>query len=264
MIVTRDCDTLADLIWFESRINNRSTMKSSLGIPIGFLLASAMCVRSSTAKTIDLDPESNWFKTLSGPSVNPGDEIVLHAGIYSDSRRLEISQRGSKDKPIVIRASDGARVIIRRPDARQNSINLLGCQFLILRGIEITGGSSGIRIGGKDGHAAKFITLENLHIHHIGGVAVTANFSGETYESMIFRGNHIHHTAGHGEAFYLGSNNAEDGSTTGYIYNSIIENNYIHDRRGDSKDVGAYKFNASGNPGWKITAGFKESEVVQH
>lgn len=44
----------------------------------------------------------------------------------------------------------------------------------------------------------------------------------------------------------------------------LPEDDFNGDRRGDSKDVGAYKFNASGNPGWKITAGFKESEVVQH
>ncbi|MGC6464712.1 MAG: right-handed parallel beta-helix repeat-containing protein [Akkermansiaceae bacterium] len=191
------------------------------------------------AKTIMLSPDDKkWFSVLSGPSLNPGDEIILRAGTYSDRRRLEISQRGSAGKPIVIRSAEGAKVIFKRPDARQNTFNLAGCQHLVIRDLEITGGSAGIRIGKKGDHLAKHITLENLHIHHIGGVAVTANYAGEVYESLIFRRNHIHHTGGHGEAFYLGSNNKPDGSNNGYIFNSIVENNYIHDLKGPKVSQG--------------------------
>ena len=193
----------------------------------------------AAGKTITLSPENkDWFTTLSGPSANPGDEFVLEAGTYSDPRRLEISQRGTRDQPITIRAAKGAKVIFKRPDARQNTLNLAGCQHLIIRDIEITGGSAAIRIGKKDKHLAKFITLENLHIHHIGGVAITANYDGEIYESLTFRQNHIHHTSGHGEAFYLGSNSLPDGSTNGYIFNSIIENNYIHHLNGNTVTQG--------------------------
>ena len=192
-----------------------------------------------TAKTITLSPkDGKWFSVLSGPSLNPGDEIILQAGTYSDRRRLEISQRGSSNKPITIRAAEGAKVIFKRPDARQNTFNLAGCQHFVLRGLEITGGSAGIRIGKKGPHLAKHLTLENLHIHHIGGVAITANYPGEIYESLIFRRNHIHHTGGHGEAFYLGSNNKPDGSTNGYIFSSIVENNYIHDLKGPKVSQG--------------------------
>ncbi len=77
-----------------------------------------------------------------------------------------------------------------------------------------------------------------MHIHHIGGVAVTANNPGETYQSLTFRHNHIHHTGGHGEAFYLGSNSKPDGSTDGYIFDSVIENNYIHDLIGGTVSQG--------------------------
>ena len=84
------------------------------------------------AKTIMLSPDDKkWFSVLSGPSLNPGDEIILRAGTYSDRRRLEISQRGSAGKPIVIRSAEGAKVIFKRPDARQNTFNLAGCQHLV-------------------------------------------------------------------------------------------------------------------------------------
>lgn len=203
------------------------------------LLFLAFIILPVAAKTVTLTSnDKEWFTTLSGPSLAPGDEIVLEAGIYSDSRRLEISQRGTKEKPITIRAAAGAKVILQRPDSKQNSVNLAGCQHLIIRDLEITGGSAAVRIGKKGAHLAKFITLENLHIHHIGGVAVTANYPGEIYESLTFRRNHIHHTGGHGEAFYLGSNSKPDGSTNGCIFNSIIENNYIHDLKGGTVSQG--------------------------
>ena len=202
------------------------------------LFVAALLLSASSARTVKLSPDEDWFSILGGPSLDPGDEIVLGAGTYSDRRRLEISQRGSAAKPIIIRAADGARVVFKRPDARQNTFNLAGCQHLIIRGIEITGGSAGIRIGKKGEHLAKFITLENLHIHHVAGVAVTANYPGEIYESLTFRHNHIHHTGGHGEGFYLGSNNKPDGSTDGYIFNSVIESNYIHDLKGGTVSQG--------------------------
>ena len=196
-------------------------------------------LHAASAKTVHLTAgNDSWFTTLSGPSLEPGDEIVLAAGTYTDARRLQISQRGTATRPIIIRAATGAKVILKRPDARQNSINLAGCQYLIIMDIEITGGSAGIRIGKRGRHFAKFITLENLHIHHIGGVAVTANYPGEIYEGLTFRRNHIHHTGGHGEGFYLGSNNKPDGSTNGYIFNSVIENNYIHDLKGGTVSQG--------------------------
>jgi parallel beta-helix repeat protein len=45
---------------------------------------------------------------------------------------------------------------------------------------------------------------------------------------MHFHGNHIHHTSGHGEAFYLGGNNDSEGKTVTVFRNSIVETNYIH------------------------------------
>ena len=204
-----------------------------------FLLAAAFAQLPLAGKTITITSEdSHWFTVLAAPSLQPGDEIVLAGGTYSDPRRLQISQRGTAENPITIRAVEGAKVIFKRPDAKQNTLNLAGCQHLIIRDLEITGGDAGIRIGRDGEHPAKFITLENLHIHDIGGVAVTANSPGETYESLTFRHNHIHHTGGHGEAFYLGSNNNPDGSTNGYIFNSLISNNYIHDLKGDTVSQG--------------------------
>lgn len=193
---------------------------------------------TAAATVYRVTPETDWFRTVNGDGLRPGDEVILAAGVYRDGRRLVLGHRGTAQRPILVRAATGARAILHRPDARQNSINIIGGQYLILRGIEITGGSSGIRLMKSDDALCQFITIEEMHIHHIGGVAVTANSPGNAYEGLTFRRNHIHHTSGHGEGFYLGVNNKPDGTTAGYIFNSVIENNYIHDLKGPSVSQG--------------------------
>jgi len=202
------------------------------------LLCLALASSVAQASRIELTPESDWFSVLNGERLQPGDEVVLGKGTYSDARLLSISHVGTAEKPITIRGKASEGVIFHRPDDKQNSINIVGAQYLILKDIEITGGSAGVRISKKQDRPAKFILIEGFHVHHIGGVAFTANHVGNEYEGLVFRGNHVHHTGGHGEAFYLGSNNAEDGSTTGRVFHSLIEWNYIHHLNGDNVSQG--------------------------
>jgi hypothetical protein len=191
----------------------------------------------ASAEVYELTSEDDWFAVLQGDHLQPGDEVVLAEGTYTDQRRLVISHRGTEEEPIVIRGAeqteaDQSRPVLQRPDARQNTINIEGAQYLVIRDIEITGGSTGIRMMKSDEHICKFIAIEDMEIHHVGGPAITANSPGNAYEGLVFRRNEIHHTSGHGEGFYLGSNNNPDGSTAGYIFNCLIEDNYIHDLNG--------------------------------
>ncbi|WP_461508221.1 right-handed parallel beta-helix repeat-containing protein [Rhodopirellula baltica] len=194
------------------------------------LAALLLMVRTSmpvSAEQFRIGPEKDWFELLSGDALQPGDVVTLVDGTYTDSRRLVMSHRGTAEQPILIRAEDEAKVIFHRPDAKQNTINLEGAQHLKLEGLEITGGAAAIRIQSSDSHRAESITLESLHIHHIGGVAVTCNHPEDNYRGMIFRFNHIHHTSGHGEAFYLGANNGG-----AVFHHSEVTDNYIHHLNG--------------------------------
>ncbi len=197
------------------------------------LLIPFLQVAPVSGATIELRRTDDWFSVLSGNGLQAGDEVVLFGGVYTDSRRLVIRHRGTAGKPIIIRAKEGETVVFRRPDASQNTFNLEGNQHLHLIGLEITGGASAIRIGPHGERQPSDLLLQGLSIHHIGGVAVTCNHEGADYRRIVFRGNHIHHTSGHGEAFYLGGNNA-----TAIISESVIENNYIHDLNGEKVSQG--------------------------
>ncbi len=186
-----------------------------------------------SAKTIQIGPSDRWLEYLTGDELQPGDELIFQSGTYSTSQRISVRLRGAQENPIILRAANGQRVLFRRPDANQNTLNLEGCQYLQLRGFEITGGASGIRIGPMNEIQSNDIVLEDLYIHHIGGVAITCNAEGGRYERMKFQRIHIHDTADHGEGFYLGGN---DGSAI--FANSIVANNYIHDLRGPNVSQG--------------------------
>ncbi len=189
-----------------------------------------------------LNPSDDWFSIISGNNLQPGDVVILSAGTYSDGRRLSISHQGTAGAPIIIRSAKGAMAVITRPNANQNVINIEGAAYLVLQGIEVTGGSIGIRIGGKNTvggrRQSKFITIRDSLIHHIDGAAVTANFYGDINVGHQFLYNEIHHTRGTGEGFYLGSNNDGAGNTTSIFKDGLIEGNYIHDLNGPAVSQG--------------------------
>ena len=208
-------------------------IKAVLIVPL--FLASLSVANSAVYR---LSPSDNWFPVISGGSLQPGDEVILSRGTYSDGRRLSISHQGTAESPIIIRSEEGGMAVITRPNASQNVINIEGAQYLILQGIEVTGGSMGIRVGSKNivggKRQAAFITIKDSLIHHTGEAAVTANFYGDINIGHQFLHNEIHHTSGSGEGFYLGSNNDGAGNTTSVFRDGLIEGNYIHHLNGSN------------------------------
>ena len=72
-------------------------------------------------------------------ALQPGDKLEIAAGTYSVDRMWDVSVSGSREAPIWITAAEGAQVIITRPDAKQNVINIgqsAPVAFLCLRGLD--------------------------------------------------------------------------------------------------------------------------------
>jgi len=207
-----------------------------LGIMAVCVLA---CSATAPATVYNLTPSDNWYGVISGSGLQPGDEVILQSGVYTTGSWLPIEHQGTAANPIIIRAADGANPIITKTTSAQNNMDIRGARHLIIRGLEITGASTAIRIQENGlGEDAKFVTIEDCHIHHTGANAITCNHGYQTYEGMIFRGNEINNTGGHGEAFYLGSNNDALGNTVSVFYNGLIEGNYIHDLVGGTISQG--------------------------
>ncbi len=171
-------------------------------------------------------------------ALQPGDQLVIAAGTYSIERTWHVEVSGTAEAPIWIVAEEGAQVVLTRPDAKQNVLNLgynKPVNHLCLRGVEITGGSHGLRIG----HCSE-VWVDQCHIHHTGAVCLSAN-STDSRRLFLTR-NHIHHGGGHGEGMYLGANNGEF-----IMSESVIALNHIHDCTGSQGDGIEVKQGSWGN-----------------
>jgi hypothetical protein len=169
----------------------------------------------SEAATVEISPGSDVRSAIA--SLGPGDELVLRGGTYNFSSRFVVTAVGTPAQPIVMRGATGETAVINMTTGSQNVIEIDSSQYLVLRNLHITGGSHGIRLMNSD-----FVTLEENEIYETGDVALSAN-SGGTYEGLLIRRNHIHHTNGTGEGMYLGCN-----SNACRVADSVIEWNYIH------------------------------------
>lgn len=178
------------------------------------------------AATTEIGPADDPELAIS--RLGPGDELVLRGGTYEVNGRFTINLVGMPASPIVIRAKDGEHPHIHRAGVDQNLIDLDRADHVVIRGIEFSGGSAGLRIS-----AAQSLTIEDCEIHGTDDVALRANDGGVTYDSLKILRNHIHHTSGTGEGMYLGCNN-----NACRIANSLIEGNWIHDTKGPNVSQG--------------------------
>jgi MYXO-CTERM domain-containing protein len=183
------------------------------------ILSTAM---PAEAAVIEIGPADDLIGAVN--NLKAGDELVLAGGTYNLTSKFTIAVSGTAQAPIIIRAKDGEVPVITRPDANQNTIDIANNSYVVLRGLEVTSGSHGIRMD----HTS-FITIEDCHIHDTDDVAISANHSGSSYEGLKILRNHIHDTNNTGEGMYLGCND-----NTCQMFNSLIEGNYIHNTDGPS------------------------------
>ena len=194
--------------------------------PALILAMLALTATIADAATIEIFPSNadasgnEEFETRVN-ALAPGDVLILHGGIYTQTCRRAITVNGTPTNPITIRAADGETPIITRPQPANfsydhNNIEIVNSSHLIIRGLHFKGGDGGISFNG--GH---HITFEGNEVYETGNNALRMN-SGNT-DSFIIRGNHIHHTRGTGSGGNDGIE-AKAGS-----YNVTVRNNVIHD-----------------------------------
>jgi len=172
--------------------------------------------------------------------LQPGDELRLHGGTYMLPGLVTLDVRGAEGAPIRITGQPGERVVLTRADAAQNVLNVGSLDgppsaYLVLSGLEITGGSQGLRLLG-----CHHVWIDRCHIHHTGAAALTAN-SRNTSALTITR-NEIDHTSGTGEGMYLGANHGAF-VTSG----SLVALNHVHHTGGSQGDGIELKQGSWGN-----------------
>ena len=182
--------------------------------------ASLLWFVPAAAATFEVSPGDDVAAAVAG--LAPGDELVVHGGDYPLGSRFGIEVVGTSLAPIVIRAADGEQPHFSRAAPDQNVWDVDRAEYLTIRGIELSGGSAGLRIA-----SALHLTVEDCDIHDTGDVGLRANDGGQTYDGLQILHNEIHHTGGTGEGMYLGCN--EDACR---VANSLVAGNLVHDTNG--------------------------------
>ena len=169
------------------------------------------------AATIEIGPSGDFRSAMQ--NLHAGDTLILDAGTYALTSYFELDLNGTSALPITIVAKAGTRPVIHFNGTSQNIVNFNANTFLVIDGIEFSGGSRGLRfIGGSDN------IVRNCIVHDTAANAISANDSGQDYARFQFLHNEIYNTGDTGEGFYLGCN-----GDACRIHDSIVANNYIHD-----------------------------------
>ncbi len=204
----------------------KTAMKPVFHAVLVFLLLASAIGRSAHATVVEITPVDNYRSAMQ--NLVAGDTLILHSGSYPLSSFLELVLNGTALAPITIRAAVGENPHIFYVNASQNIVNIRNSSYLIIDGIEFSGGSRGIRL-----QASSDITMRNCHVHHTAANAVSANDIGSNYARLIFVHNEIDHAGETAEGFYLGCN--DDGCR---IHDSLVANNHIHDLTGPTVNQG--------------------------
>jgi parallel beta helix pectate lyase-like protein len=187
--------------------------------------AAVLLASAPAAFAVDIAPGGNLRTAIA--ALKPGEELRLAGGTYTVDSGFRVTVNGTAQQPIVMRSKDGERAIIHQTNSGQNVFEISGSKYFVVRNIEFTGGSHGVRL-----MSSSFITIEGCEVHDTGDVAISAN-SGGTYEGLKILRNNIHHTNGTGEGMYLGCN-----SDACRVANSLVEGNYVHHTNGASVSQG--------------------------
>jgi hypothetical protein len=121
--------------------------------------------------------------------VDPGDIILVHAGVYKGDRRNYVdplsttfdgayllTAKGTPDRPIVVRgAGDGEAIF--DGDGAFRLFDVMGADYNIFEGLTIRNTEVAFWAGVKDVAGAKGLTVRNCRIENVG-VGVTTQYAG--------------------------------------------------------------------------------------
>ncbi|HSS06228.1 MAG TPA: right-handed parallel beta-helix repeat-containing protein, partial [Rhodanobacteraceae bacterium] len=178
------------------------------------------CGNAAFAADIEIGPGDDFRSAMQ--NLGAGDTLIMHGGTYTLSSYFELDLVGTAGQPITIRAAAGEQPLLHYVDDGQNIVNIADSSFLVIDGVEFSGGSRGIRLTNSSD-----ITIRNCHVHDTAANAISANDGGNVYARLVFVHNEIDHAGDTAEGFYLGCN--DDACR---VHDSLVANNYIHDLNG--------------------------------
>lgn len=151
----------------------------------------------------------------------PGDRLEIGPGTYSIASNTSLNLQGTAQNPIRIVSGTGGGVVITRPDGNQNTLNIGqtgSAAYLVLQGIEIRGGATGLNLG-----TCSHLWIDRCLIHQTGYEGIRGTL--QDMSRIHITRNEIHTTGSisTGTGIYLGAS-----SPMRVVSESVVAFNQIH------------------------------------
>ena len=151
-----------------------------------------------------------------------GDTLLVAPGWYDINWNIQDRAGTNADWIVITEQSDG---VVINGTAYDNVIDVYNSSYIEIKGFEITASHTGSGIDGiKFRTTSHHFLIEDLEIHDITGVGISANPGGNTFSYLTIRYCHIHDISDVGEGMYLGNH---DGLSP--VHHCVIEFNWVHD-----------------------------------
>jgi hypothetical protein len=151
-----------------------------------------------------------------------GDTLLVLPGWYDMNWNIQDRVGNETDWIVILAAGDS---VVINGTAYDNIIDVYNSSYIELKGFEITASHTGSGIDGiKFRTTSHHFIIEDLDIHDITGVGISANPGGNTFSYLTIRYCHIHDITDVGEGMYLGNH---DGLSP--VHHCIVEFNWVHD-----------------------------------
>ena len=151
-----------------------------------------------------------------------GDTLLVVPGWYDMNWNIQDRAGTNTDWIVIMEESDS---VVINGTAYDNVIDVYNSSYIEFKGFEITASHTGSGIDGiKFRTTSHHFLIEDLDIHDITGVGISANPGGNTFSYLTIRYCHIHDITDVGEGMYLGNH---DGLSP--VHHCIVEFNWVHD-----------------------------------
>lgn len=172
--------------------------------------------------------------------LTPGDTLLIRAGEYAESCRLQVA--GSMSKPVVIQAYNNERVVIAgNPEEEGATISLFELQHVVIRGLEISGNESGPGIYLDQ---CTDILIDGNMIHgNSAGIQVENSNLAHAKDNITIRNNFIYRNAGNG--LIVGPEDMD--SSGGLIEGLLVRNNSFFENDTEQQDRGEIRVSNANN-----------------
>ncbi|MDC7220577.1 MAG: hypothetical protein PQJ59_11645 [Spirochaetales bacterium] len=163
---------------------------------------------SVTWTEVYCDTASELTSALS--SASAGDKIIIAAGTYTDTFKLEAG--GSQNSPIWIVGEDSTNMpVLDGDDYNNNTVlaidggDVSGISYVYVQDIKVTNGRTGISMDQAD-----YITIDSVEVYDVGQAGIHVR---DESEYNIIKDSTVSNTGlynvKYGEAIYIGSDNTK-------------------------------------------------------